>query len=413
MRNYLHDLILILCCLFIAPIAHSQLQKIYLHPKAAGSEKQSGFVDSIRFIPLEVQESVELTMYNSVEVTNHYFLISDYVGKAILLYARNGRFIKKINYKKLGEGFYPVYDEHSNQILFFGSNKNYALTPRDRIKIRLDWSNPRNKKYYKKYTIDLNDTSLIIKKDIPQQNDILHAFHYYDDFYGMGEINTSELYKDSLDYEFKIYQGNQLVKSFFPYNRIHEAKFLYTEENIVINKTDTPYIHFITRPFCDTIYKMVRDSLSSGYQIVLPLENSLPASFFTRPFKNKTERENFERNNGWMINQVYSFYETPRFIYFGVGYFGNYETYIYQKQAQTTYKVKNIKADCSQYNLSLLGDFGISRKMDRFYKTQKASDIITFFEKNKNVPVPPDLEIFIKSKPPAATPVIIEFKFKN
>lgn len=413
MTNCLRCLILIGCYLGISPIAQAQLQKIYLHPKAAGSEKQSKFVDSIRFIPLEVKEGIEFTMYNSVEVTSNYFMIRDYSGKAVLLYAKNGRFIKKISYRKLGNSFYPAYDERTNQIIFFGNNNNYALTPRDRIKIKLDWNSPRNKKYYKKYTIDLNDTSFTIKKDIPRQSDILHAYNYYDDFYSMGEINTSELYKDSLDYEFKIYKGNQLVKGFFPYNRISEAKFLYKEENISINKTDTPYIHFISRPYCDTVYKMVKDSLLPGYQIVLPLENSLPASFFTTPFKNKTERENFERNNGWMLHQVYTFYETPRFVYFLIGYLSNYETYIYQKQTNTTFKAKNIKPDNSQYNLSLFEDFRVSRKMDKFYKTKKAGEILTFFEKNKNVPVPTELQSFIKNNPPATTPVIIEFKLKN
>ena len=413
MTNCLRCLILIGCHLFISSFAHSQLQKIYLHPKAAGSEKQSKFVDSIRFIPLEVKAGVEFTNYNSVEVTSDYFMIRDYTNKAVLLYAKNGRFIKKISYKKLGNGFYPAYDERTNQIVFFGNNNNYALTPRDMIKIKLDWSSPRNKKYYKKYTIDLSDTSFTLKKDIPQQSDILHAIPYYDDFYGMGEINTSELYKDSQDYEFKLYKGNQLVKGFFPYNRINETRFLYKGETISINKTDTPYIHFISRPYCDTIYKMVKDSLLPGYQIVLPLENSLPASFFTTPFKNKTERENFERNNGWMLHEVYTFYETPRFVYFLIAYLSNYEAYIYQKQINTTFKVKNIKPDSSQYNLKLLEDYGMSPKKDKFYKTQKAGDILTFFEKNKRVPVPKELESFIKSDPPATTPVIIEFKLKN
>lgn len=413
MRNYFRYLILILYYFLLSSIAQSQLPKIYFHPKAAGSEKQSNFVDSIRFIPLEIKEGIELTRYSAVEVTSNYFLIRDYTGKAILLYARNGRFIKKISYKYLGEGFYPVYDERSNQLVFFGNNKNYTLTPRDKIKVRLDWSSPRNKKYYKKYTIDLSDTSFTIQKASPQQNDILHAYHYYDDLYGMGEINTSELYKDSLDYEFKLYKGNQFVKGYFPYNRINEPRFLYTEENIAINKTDTPYLHFITRPFCDTVYKMVRDSLFPCYQMVFPLENSLPASFFTRPFKNKTERENFSRNNGWKLHHVYSFYETPRFVYFLVGYLNNHETYIYQKQTNTTYKVKNIKPDTSQYNLSLLEEYGTSRKMDKFYKTQKAGDLLPFFEKNKNIPIPPDLESFLQSNPPATTPIIIEFKFKN
>lgn len=413
MRHFLLVLFPALYCLFYSPTAHSQLQKIYLHPKAAGNEKQSKFIDSIRFIPLETKEGVEFTMYNSVEVTTNYFMIRNYSGKEILLYAKNGRFIKKISYRKLGGYFFPYYDERGNQVVFFGNNKNYALTPRDRIKVKMDWNDPRNKKYFKKYIIDLNDTTFAIKKSMPQQNDMLNAYHYYDDVYAMGQITTSELYKDSLDHEFKIYKENRLVKSFFPYNRINEPKFLYTEESIGINKTDTPYIHYITRPFCDTIYKMVRDSVIPGYQIVLPLENSLPASFYTTPFKNKTERENFRRNNGWMLHQVYTFYETPRFIYFLIAYLSNYETYIYQKQTNTTCKTKNIKPDSSQYNLQLLGDFGVTHKQNRFYKTQKAGDILTFFEKNKNVPVPRELESFIKSDPPATTPVIIEFKLKN
>jgi hypothetical protein len=229
----------------------------------------------------------------------------------------------------------------------------------------------------------------------------------------MTDISTSELYKDSLDYEFKIYKDNQLIKSYFPYNRINEPKFLYTEENIGYTETDTSYIYFITRPFCDTIYKMVKDTLTPAYQLVLPLENSLPASFFTKPFKNKTERENYRRNNGWMLHQVYGFYETPRFIYFMAGFFTNYETYLYQKQSKITYNLKKVKTDSTQYNLQLLGDYGVSRDHDRFYRTIKAGDLVGFFEKHKGVPVPKELESFLKKNPPATSPVIIEFKLKN
>jgi hypothetical protein len=404
---------LLACSLLISPFANSQLQKIYLHPKAAGSEKQSKFVDSIRIIPLEVKEGIELNKYNYVQVTKSYFLINDYVDKAVLLYSKNGRFTKRIGYKKLGENLSPAYDEYSNRIVFFGNNKNYSLTSKDRLKIKLDWNNPHNKKYFKKYIIDLNDTSFTIRKDIPQQNDMLRSYRYYDDLYWQGQITTSELFKDSLDYEFKVYKDNQLIKGYFPYNPINETKFLYAEEFVNVNKTDAPYVHFITRPFCDTVYKMIRDSVVPAYQLVLPLENSLPPSFFSKPFKNKTDRENFARNNGWMLHSIYTFYETPRFIYFSVGYLSNYETYIYQKESNTTFKSKNIKPDSSQYNLQILGDYSITRKGDRFYKPMKAGNLLTFFAKNKNVPVPKELESFLKSNPHEATPVIIEFKLKN
>jgi hypothetical protein len=413
MRNYLFYRTLLLCCLLISTIAQSQLQKIYLHPKAAGTGKQSQFVDSIRFIPLEVKEGIELGAYNNIQITEKYFLITDPLRKLVLVYSRSGRFIKKISYKKLGESFYPDYREQKNQITFFGNNKNYALTTKDRLIITQDWNNPHYKKYFKKYTIDLKDTSFTIRKDIPDQNDIVSASQFHEDLYWQGKINTSPSYRDSLEYEFKIYRNNKLVKGYFPYNRINEARFLYANEHAAITRSEVPHTHYITRPFCDTIYKMVRDSIFPLYQVVLPLENSLPPSFFTRPFKNKTERENFGRNNGWMLHQVYEFYETPRFIQFMVGYLSNYDSYIYNKQTNVTYKAKNIRPDSTQYNLQLLADFGILRKGDRYYKPQKAGDLIAFFGKNKNVAVPRELESFLNSNPPASTPIIIEYKLKN
>lgn len=413
MRKYLFYRIFLLCCLFISTIAHSQLTKIYLHPKAAGNGKQSQFVDSIRFIPLEIEKGVQIVSYNNITITEKYFLIIDYPNKTVLVYSRSGSFVKKINYKKLGENFYPSYQEHTNEIVFFGNNKNYQLTPKDQLKVRLDWNNPRNKKYFKKYSIDLKDTSFSIKKDIPEQNDIIQANQLYDDLYCQGRITTSSLFKDSLDHELKLYKNNQLIKGYFPYNHINETRYLYTEESTFPIPSDTAYIKYFTRPYCDTIYKMVKDSLFPSYQVVLPLENSLPPSFYTKPFKNKTERENFNRNNGWMLHQVYGFYETPKFIHLIIGYLSNYDSYIYHKQTGVTYKTKNIKADSSHYNLQLLADFNIIRKDNRLYKTQKAGDLITFFKQNKNVAVPKELEEFLKSNPPANTPIIVEFKLKN
>ncbi|GEO10796.1 hypothetical protein SAE01_32920 [Segetibacter aerophilus] len=391
----------------------SQLRKLYLHPKTVAREKQTKFVDSLRFIPLEIKEDIEISNNYNIEVTGNYILLIDYMNKRLLVYLKNGKFLKQIAYNKLGDSFYPNYQEVTNQVTFFGNNKNYSLTPKDLVKIKLDWNNPRNKKYFKKYTLNLNDPLLTIKKGVPAEKDIVQVRHFYDDYYVQSQITVSPLFADSVDYEFKVYKSNQLVKTFFPYNRINEPRFLYTQENVSFNKTDTANIHILTRPFYDTIYKMKGDSLFAAYQLVLPLENTLPPSFYNKPFKNKTERENFYRNNGWMLQQIYSFYETPRFIYFMVRYLSNFDSYIYEKQTDVTYKTRNVKADSSQYNLQLFPTFGLMRERDKFYKSQKASDLLDFFDKNKNVAVPKELEEFINSKPPANTPVIVEFKFKN
>jgi hypothetical protein len=59
MRSYPVYRAVIFCSLLVPLIAKSQLQKIYLNPKAPGIGKQSQFVDSIKFIPLEIKEGIE------------------------------------------------------------------------------------------------------------------------------------------------------------------------------------------------------------------------------------------------------------------------------------------------------------------------------------------------------------------
>jgi hypothetical protein len=413
MRNHpLYCSAILLSFLFSSTAAISQIQKIYLQPKATGSAKQSQFLDSLRFIPLEDRSDINISSSYGVDVTEQFFLLRDYINSKLFIYSKEGRFIKEINYKKLGN-VSPTYNDYNKQLVFFGNNKNYTLTQKDQIKIKLNWTNPRNKKYFKKYTIDLNDPSLSLKKAFPDQNDIIRSYHYFDDFYWQGQIITSPLFKDSQDYEIKIYKNNQLVKGFFPYNRINETRFLYTQEDVFFYKTNTANVNFVVRPYCDTVYKMVDDSLFPVYQIVLPLENSLPPSFFTTPFKNKTERDNFYRNNGWMLQKVLNFYETQEFVYFMVRYFSNFDVYVHQKKTNTTYRTKNIRADSSQYNLQLLADYNLIRKGDWLYKPQQAGTLLAFFEQNKNVAIPRELEKYLKDKPRNTAPVIVAFKFKN
>jgi hypothetical protein len=413
MRNHLlYFTAILLPLLFSSTATVSQIQKIYLQPKSPGSAKQSQFLDSLQFIPLEERDDINVDGFYNLEVTEKFFLVKDYRNSRLILYSKDGRFVKKISYKKLGQIF-PFYDVRNKQIVFYGDNKNYTLTQKDQVKIKLDWTNPRNKKYFKKFIIDLNDPSYTLKKVLPDQNDILGSNHYFDDYYWQGQIITSPLFKDSQDYEIKLYKNNQLVKGFFPYNRINETRFLYTQEDAYFSKTNKPDVHYITRPYCDTIYRMTGDSLYPVYQLVMPLENSLPSTFFTTPFKNKTERENFSRNNGWMLHSISSFYETQDLIYFMVQFLSNHEIYIHQKKTNTTYRTKNIRADSSQYNLQLLADYNLVKKDDWFYKPQQAGSLLTFFEKNKNAAIPGELEKYLKTRPRNTAPVIVAFKFKN
>ena len=203
------------------------------------------------------------------------------------------------------------------------------------------------------------------------------------------------------------------LKNYFPYNRVNEPKFLFSEENVSIASSDTPYISYLTRPYCDTIYKSVKGSLSPVYHLVMPIENSLSAAFFTDASITKTARENFKRSNGWAFHQVRDFYETSKLIYIAISFFSHYEVFIYDKQTRTAYNATKIKGDSKQYNLSILPSYNVMRSGHKFYKLLKADYLISFFKQNPDIAVPKDLSAFLKGTPDKNIPVVVEFTLKD
>ncbi len=399
---------------FICIAAWCQPTKIYLSPKAAGSANQSMFIDSVRFYPLEKSNGADISRYSGLYITDQYFIVVNYQDGNLIVYDRNGRLVKQVAYKKKGADSYPRYDKAKQQLNFIFTNKLYSLTEKDRIEIQTDFANKKNKKYYKKYIIDLNDSTFTMKKATVTAFDILDAYNLKDDLYCTYRVHVSDRYKDTTDYEVKIYKNDQFVKGYFPYNKNHESKYLYapyigahTQES---GKPDTFYI---TRPYLDTIYSLSNDIITPAYQIVLPMENSLPKSFFETPFKNKTERENFERNNGWMLRQIYTVFESGRYMFITIGFLSNYGQYIYDKKTTSSYNLSKTKADSITYNLPIISDDPGNRFNNKYYRVINAETLKKAYElKDKSIPFPKELEACFKdSKNP--TPVIVEYTIKT
>ncbi|MCD2425029.1 6-bladed beta-propeller [Niabella pedocola] len=389
----------------------AQPQKIYLNPKSPATENQSHFVDSLRFLTLEAKDGIIIGQWDNLEITASYFLITQYTNSAIFLYDRQGRFVKKISYKKLGDDFYPRYDKKTEELSFYGANKNYSLTPKDRIKIELNFSNRRNRKYYKKYIIDLKDPKLELKKTVPTEYDVNNMAPLYGDYYYRSKVATSKLYKDSTGYELKVYRNGKLVKQYFPYNQINAPKYLYDEGYIAAFESQDTGTRFITRPYCDTIYKITRDSLYPAFQMVMPLENALPSSFFNTPFKNKAEWDNFRQNNNWMFRQIYQFIETPAYYFFIAGFLYNSGVYMYDRKRQIAYQNSKIKADSTTFNINVLSGYNMLHKDRVFYKLLSPDAIRESYKPVTGKTPPEAIDAIINKKSNAA--VIAVFTLKN
>jgi len=401
--------------LILSPIlAICQPIKIYLSPKAAGGANQSLFIDSLKFYPLEKSKSDSWTRYNGLNITTNYFLVND--NAFIRVYSKTGELVKEIRYKKLGENVYPRYDKAKEQLIFFYPNKNYELTAKDRIEIKNDFANPKNEKYYKKYIIDLKDSSFAFQRKKPTAFDILNAYNLKDDYYCTYEISVDKNYKDSLDYEVKIYKDNRFVKGYFPYHKQNEIRYLYASNVVAVTQeTNTPGRFYITRPYTDTIYALENDSITPAYQLILPMDNSIPKSFFEKPFKNATERENFERNNGWFLRQIYTINERNRFLVFTIGFMSNYGQYIYDRKTTAAYNIHKVKSDSTTYFLPLI-DNGLNslETSGKYYKVLDPETLKKVYEqyKGKMDGLPVELKNSFKD-PKNPNPLIVEFIIKN
>lgn len=396
-------------------VAYCQPTKVYLSPKAAGAANQSTFVDSLKFYPLQVPKGVTIGEWSYPYITDSFFFVNNYTSKNLLVFKKDGRFVKEISYKKIGEYASPDYDKNRQQMVFLFTNKNYSLTQKDQIQIKSNFSNPRNKKYYSKYIIDLKDTSFAIKKADITAFDILKAYNLKDDYYCTYEIAVNEKYKDTTDYEVKIYKNTTFVKGYFPYNKQNEPRYKYARwAGAVTRETNTPNVFYITRPYVDTIYTLSDGIINPAVQLVLPMENSIPKSYFEKPFKNATERENFERNNGWLMRQIYLRAETDRFMSITISFFNNYGQYIYDKKINATYDINKIKPDSTLYNLPSLLSRNFNEGSNRRLYTLISSDALKkMYElKDKSAPYPKELEAVFKD-PKNPSPIIVEFIIKN
>jgi len=134
-------------------------------------------------------------------------------------------------------------------------------------------------------------------------------------------------------------------------------------------------------------------------------------------FKTKTEKDNYVQGHNGLIKQIYGFKETNKFIYFQLGYlYYKYEGYLYDKAERKFYRTDKIKGDSTQFNLQLLGNYGLGGSSNgKFYITKKASELLEFYQanKNKNIVYPEALQAFFNAATEKSNPVIIEFTFKK
>ena len=389
-------------------------EKIYFEPKAASGGKQSDFITYKNIIVFETTPESKFDKYSRIISTKKYLIVCDYSAKKILVFDKSGRFITKLKNKlDLGR---LTYNEEKDRLEVVAQNKTYQLTNKDRSQILEDFNNPKNKKYYRKYFIDFSDTlHLTVHKQKISSVDILNPIPYTNGMHIVNKITVDKNFAKEEDNELKIYQGDSLVKQYFPYKKKNDSRYIYDDATVAITPAVTTDTRWITHPYDYTIYALQKDSLYKVYSFVLPLERAIPNDFFTREFQNKTEKDNYVRQNKKFIKQFYVFNLTNRYLNLTMqGMWYDMQQFIYDTKTKIFYDHEKIVPDSLTFFLPITKNLSFNDG-PLIYSWINAEEVLKVFESHQkdNILYPPLLQAYMNTATADSNPVLINFIYRN
>lgn len=389
-------------------------EKIYFEPKSASGGKQSDFIVYNATIAFETTAESRFDKYSSIFPTKNYFVVCDNSAKKILLFSKTGRFIKKIKSKKRLDDFW--YNEQTDRLEIVTGNKMYRLTNKDNAQIQEDYMNPKNRKYFQKYVIALDDTiNLSAKKEKIAQKDILEPLPYINGMHIFNKVTVNKDFTATEDYELKIYKGDSLLKQYFKYDKKNDPRYIYTGAETAV----TPAMHanerWVTHAYDYKIYALKNDSLYEVFDLILPMERAIPNNFFSREFRNKTEKNNYLRQNQKLVKQIYVYSLSKKYINFNLQSM-TYDTqeFIYDTKTKVFYNYDKINADSLTFYLPLLKSQQLKDGAVT-YALLTAEEALKALEagKKEKINYPPLLEAYLKTATAETNPVLINFTYKD
>lgn len=389
-------------------------EKIYFEPKAALGGRQSDFITCRGITVFETTPESKFDKYSRIIPTKNYLIVCDYSANKILVFDKSGRFINKLK-NKLDLGRLN-YNEEKDRLEVVAQNKMYHLTNKDHSQILENFGNPKNKKYYRKYFIDFSDTlHFTVQKQKISGRDILNPVPYTDGMHIVNQITADKNFAKTEDYELKIYRGDSLLRQYFSYKKKNDSRYIYDGGTVAVTPSAEAGTRWVTHPYDYTIYALQKDSLYKVYSLILPLDRAIPADFFTKEFQNKTEKDNYARQNKKTVKQVYVYNLNNRYINVGLqGMFYDNQQFIYDTQTKNFYNIEKIIPDSLTYYLPLCNNVSFNEGA-LIYSRLLAADILKTAEEHKKdtVAYPPLLQAYLNTATPESNPVLISFTYSN
>jgi len=410
----LMPVLLFFCSSFFYSAPCSAQEKIYFEPKSASGGKQSDFITCNGVVVLETTSESKFDRYSGIIPTKNFFVVFDYSAKKIFVFDKTGRFIKKFG-TKLDFGRL-TYNEKRDGLEMVSKNKMYRLTNKDNAQILENYQDPKNLKYYRKYFIDLSDTlNFSVHKEKIVHADILNPVPYIDGMHFVNQVTVDHNFAKKEDFELKIYRGDSLLKEYFKYDKKKDSRYIFDRANVSITPAADVNQRWVTHAYDYTIYGLQKDSLYKVYDFVLPLDRAIPADFFSREFQNKTEKDNYFRQNRRLVKQFYVYNLSSRYIHFTMQSMQfEQQQFIYEPKTKQFYNYEKISPDSLTYYLPVCKNLAFNDG-SIIYARISAEDALRIFEDHKkdHATYPPLLEEYFKTATATSNPVLINFTYRN
>jgi len=412
-KGNMRILIVITCFIFSFPVIGQTDNTLYFQPNFANGSSASKFYEEVNYIPLETTRKSLFGRIRQLLVSDQYFIIWDADTNSIYFFDKTGKFIKKYRPPKCVIKSIQL-DKSRNAIFITGGNKNYRFSQAEIEKMMEDPTNTKFARFSWSGYYSLEDINKEDVQEIKHFSLALVTPTIFDaNSWAYSYIYANKKWEDLTDYELKIYNGGTTTHQYFPYSKKNSSIYLQSQQ---VRFFPTPQNDFLfVRPYYYNIYKLTKDSVSLLYTLVLPLENSLPKSFYDYPYKTKNEIQTYRDNNGSIVWELYNLCKYNNYLFFSLDYKKNFRDrhFMFDEDSRKFFNIGKIGPDSTNAFLPIASNI---QYCDGKYLYSSISSSNMFQTKEntqqRNPKYTPALKQYFENSHREANPVIIQLKPK-
>lgn len=407
--------IMFFCLATSIPAISQNGKELYFQPAFAPGAAVSKVFEEVNYIPLQTTRKSIFGRIRELIVSDKYFIIWDADTNSIYFFDKKGKFVKKFRPHKYIIKTIQLHKQR-NALFISGFNKKFNFSRAEVEKMMMD---PTNKSFARFTWSGYYDLTDIHKEKIETLRDFSLALvtpTIFDSNWVYSFIYTNKRWNADTDYELKVYNGKRNIKEYFPYNKKTDAIY-YNPVKVSFYNTDHKDTLLFTRPYNYSIYQLTPDSCNLLYKLILPMENSLPKSFFNYTFRSKNDFDEYRTKNGSYVWELKNLYKLKDYLFFSLDYNKSYRerNFMYDESSKRFYNIGKLSPDSTNAYLPLLYN-GIQYCDDTYLYSSISSSIMFQTRDNTQSRSPqysPQLKEYFEKGNRTNNPVIIQLKIKN